>query len=185
MYSGRTCERRRRSSVSLGTGAYYSNQDWGFGRSIGAWAATADWDVPLGPVVSVSGEFYKGRAIGGLGGGLSASVLFDSERPGSIVVPVESIGGWAQVKVAPSSRLEFNGAWGGDRPTCSASRRCAAAMALDAARIRRNATASVNTIYQVRSNVLFSVEYRRLMTRLSGTGQSTADHVSVNTSVGF
>ena len=40
------------------------------------WAATSDWDVPLGRWFSWSGEVYRGRAIGGLGGGPNASVLF-------------------------------------------------------------------------------------------------------------
>jgi hypothetical protein len=177
----------RERHVALGTGAYYSNQDWGYGRSVGAWAATADWDVPLGRAVAVSGEFYKGRSIGGLGGGLSASVLFDGNGAlaASSAVPIDSIGGWVQLKVAPTNRLEFNGAWGGDRPTCSAAPGCAAATALDPERIRRNATASLNTIYQIRSNVIFSVEYRRLTTTPFGEPRSRADHVSVNTGMAF
>lgn len=175
----------RRSA--FGAGAYYSKQDWGFGRDVDAWAATADWDVALGRWIGVSGEAYRGRAIGGLGGGLSASVLFDGSAslPASSVIPVDSTGGWVQLKVAPSNRLEFNGAWGTDRPWCSSAPRCAAAAAFDPSRMRRNATASLNTIYHLRSNVLFSLEFRRLRTTGADHVRWLADHFSLNTGIAF
>ena len=175
----------RRSA--FGAGAYYAKQDWGFGRTVDAWAATADWDVALGRWIGVSGEAYRGRAIGGLGGGLSASVLFDGSASvqDSGVIPVDSTGGWVQLKVAPSSRLEFNGAWGTDRPSCSSAPRCAPAAAVDPSRMRRNATASLNTIYHLRSNVLFSLEFRRLRTTGADQVRWLADHFSLNTGIAF
>jgi hypothetical protein len=176
-------DRRR----ELGAGAYYARQTWGFGRDVEAWAATVDWDIALGRWVAVSGEAYRGQALGGLGGGLSASVLFDglASRPETAVIPVESTGGWFQLKVAPSNRLEFNGAWGTDRPSCSRAPQCAAAAAFEPSRMRRNETASLNTIYHVRSNVLVSLEYRRLRTTSIGNRRSLADHISLNTGIAF
>ena len=175
------------SRGDFGAGAYYARQNWGFGRTVGAWAATADWDVALGRWVGVSGEAYRGRSIGGLGGGLSTSVLFDGSESlaASAVIPVESTGGWVQLKVAPSNRLEFNGAWGTDRPSCSSAPRCAQAAAFAPSRMRRNATASLNTIFHVRSNVLFSVEYRRLRTTGADHVHWLADHFSLNTGIAF
>jgi len=172
---------------AVGAGAYYARQNWGFARTVDAWAATADWDVSLGAGIAVSGEAYRGRSIGGLGGGLSTSVLFDGSAalPQSAVVPIASAGGWLQLKVAPSNRLEFNGAWGTDRPSCSSAPRCAPATAFDPSRIRRNATASLNTIYQVRSNLVFSLEYRRLRTTDAANVHWLADHFSLNTGIAF
>ena len=147
--------------IAIGAGAYYSKQDWRPDRPAGAWAATADWDVPLGRVISVSGEVYKGYSIAGLGGGLN-------------FIPVDAKGGWVQLKLAPSNRLEFNGAWGGDWPE-----------AIDTATLRRNETSLVNAIYQLRSNVTFSIEYRRLATTIFGERANTANHFSINTGLGF
>src|SRR5262249_8958474 len=61
--------------LTIGGGAYYSRQSWGFNRSVDGWAGTSDWIVPVSGPLEFSGEFYYGRAIGGLGGGLGRSVV--------------------------------------------------------------------------------------------------------------
>ena len=55
-------------ALTLGIGGYYSRQDYGAGRTMDAWAGTADWNVPLGNHFALSGEFYRGRASGRSGG---------------------------------------------------------------------------------------------------------------------
>src|SRR5260370_2564882 len=62
--------------LTLGVGGFYSRQNWRFGRNVDAWAGTADWTVPLAPRWGLSGGLSRGRAIGGLGGGLGRSVVF-------------------------------------------------------------------------------------------------------------
>jgi len=170
--------------VALGAGAYHATQDWGFGRTVDAWAATADWDVPLGRRFALSGELYRGRAIGGLGGGSSVSVLVDSSLPVSSVWPVDTAGGWSQLKFKPTGRLELNAAFGEDNPFRDRLRP-ALALGADASTVNRNASAFLNTIYQVRSNLLFSIEYRRLWTTGLDEATRTADHVSVSTGIVF
>src|SRR5262249_314057 len=86
--------------LGAGVGGYYSRENWGYNRAVDSWAATGDWDIPLGKWFSLSGEFYRGRSIGGLGAGASGSVLY----AGSVytaVVPLDSIGGWSQFKYKP------------------------------------------------------------------------------------
>ena len=56
---------------------------------------------------------------------------------------------------------------------------------VDGAETGRNASGFLNAIYQVRSNVLFSVEYRRLLTRSLDDARRTAGHVSVSAGIGF
>jgi len=173
--------------VALGAGAYHSKQDWGFGRTVDAWAATADWDVPLGRWFALSGELYRGRAIGGLGAGASASVLFDGPptAPASSVQPVDTAGGWSQLKFKPSSRLELNAAFGGDNPFRTRLGRLLAIGSVDESAVNRNASGFLNVIYQARSNLLFSVEYRRLWTTSLDDATRTADHVSFSTGIAF
>jgi hypothetical protein len=43
----------------------------------------------------------------------------------------------------------------------------------------------VNTIFQARSNLLFSIEYRRLWTTGLDDGRHTADYLSFATGIGF
>ncbi|PYR43392.1 MAG: hypothetical protein DMF95_25900 [Acidobacteria bacterium] len=186
---------RNERVVALGAGAYHSKQDWGFGRTVDAWAATTDWDVPLGRWFALSGELYRGRAIGGLGAGASASVMFDgpATEPDSSLQPVDTAGGWSQLKFKPASRLELNAAFGRDNPFRTRLGRVLAARlgrvlgvaSEDEPTVNRNASGFLNVIYQARSNLLFSVEYRRLWTTGLDDATRTADHVSFSTGIAF
>jgi Uncharacterized archaeal coiled-coil protein len=60
--------------LTLGGSGYYSRQNWGFDWNVDGWVASGDWRVPIGSKLEFSGEFYRGRSIGGLGGGIGQSV---------------------------------------------------------------------------------------------------------------
>jgi hypothetical protein len=173
--------------VAVGAGAYHATQNWGFGRTVDAWTATADWDVALGRHVALSGELYRGRALAGLGGGASDSVLFDGAPTdaASVVRPVSTSGGWSQLKFKPAPRLEFNAALGEDNPTRTGMSRLFSIGGGDGSAVNRNTSGLLNTIYQARSNLLFSIEYRRLWTTGLDDVTRTADHVSLTAGVAF
>ena len=173
--------------VVVGGGAYHSNHDWGFGRTVDAWAATTDWDVPLGPWLALSGELYRGRAIGGLGAGASDSVVFDGlpTVSTSAVLAVDSAGGWSQLKIKPLSRIELNATFGEDNPFRTRLRQRLTVESVEGSVVNRNASGFLNAIYQARSNLLFSIEYRRLWTAGLDDVTHTADHVSVSTGIVF
>ena len=174
-------------SLTIGTGGYYARQNWGFGRSVDAWTATADWDMPLGRWFSLTGELYRGRAIGGLGAASGRSVLFSGPLadPTTSVLGLNSAGGWTQLKLKPAERLEFNGAFGEDHPSGSDLGRFPQSQSYIGASIGRNQSAFVNGIYHARSNLLFSVEYRRLWTSETYGVKSTADHIDVGLGILF
>jgi hypothetical protein len=173
--------------LAFGAGGYYSRQDWGFQRKIDAWAATADWNIPFGPWLTLSGEFYRGRAIGGLGGGASGSVVFPGSPAlaASAAVPLDSAGGWSQLKLKPQERIEFNIAFGEDSPFHSAVIRSLIDPVAANSPVSRNANGFLNVIYTARSNLLFSLEYRRLWTSYFIGPQRTADHVSIGAGIIF
>jgi hypothetical protein len=83
---------------------------------VDAWTVTSDWDLPLGRWFSLSGELYRGRAIGGLGGGASGSVIFGGSPalPATAVLALNSAGGWSQLKFQPVEKLQFKAAFGKD-----------------------------------------------------------------------
>ncbi len=174
-------------SLTVGAGAYYARQDWSLGRLLNAWAATADWDLPLGPWFSLSGEFYRGQAIGGLGAGGSRSVLFNgpAASPTTAVLGLNSEGGWAQLKFKPIERMEFNGVFGEDYPFASDLRRFRYSQSYLDASLGRNASGYVNVIYHARSNLLLSLEYRRLWTTETSGFKYTADHVNFGAGILF
>ena len=173
--------------LTVGAGGYYARQNWGFGRTVDAWAATTDWDLPLSRWFSLSGELYRGRAIGGLGAGGGRSVLFSGQLsdPATSVLGLNSAGGWTQLKFKPAERLQFNGAFGEDYPFGSDLGRFSQSQSYIDASLGRNQSAFVNGIYHLRSNLLFSLEYRRLWTSEVYVTRSTADHVNVGLGILF
>ncbi len=176
--------------MTVGGGAFYSRQNWGLGRAVDSWAATADWELPMGRWLTLSGEFYRGRALGAFGAGNFSSVLFSGplENRASSVWGLNSSGGWSQLKFMPTEKIEFNGAFGEDYPF-SADLHHFPVQTLQTSSYGelhgRNASAFSNIIFHARSNLLFSVEYRRLWTTgLYGT-KRTADHVNASVGVLF
>jgi regulator of replication initiation timing len=152
--------------LSLGASGYYSRQNWGFGWIADGWAGVGDWRVPLSSRVEFSGELYRGRAIGGLGGGIGQSVLI-SANPTNFspdFEPLNSAGGWSQLKFSASSRLEFNGAFGIDNPFARDLRGIPSPVGVYRTVLAANRSEMLNFIYRPRSDLLFSGEYRHLRT---------------------
>ena len=167
--------------LTVGVGGYYERQNWGFGRIVDGWAGTADWSLPLGPWFSLTGEFYRGRAIGGLGASGGVSVVFngDPTNPQTSVQALNATGGWAQLKFTPMDRLEFNGAFGEDFPSYDNLRQFPQTLSYFSAGLGRNESAFLNSIYHVRSNFLLSLEYRRIWSSATLPSLATANHVNL------
>jgi hypothetical protein len=173
--------------LALGVGGYYARQNWGIGRNVDSWAATADWSVPLGPRFSWTGEFYRGRALGGLGGGTGRSVLYsgDLADPASLILGLNTVGGWSQLKFMATQKLEFNTAFGEDLPFARDLDRYPNSSSYYDPSIGRNQSGFFNMIYRPRSNFLFSAEYRRLWTARAYEPTATADQVNLSVGVLF
>jgi hypothetical protein len=174
--------------LTLGAGAFYSRQNWQFGRSVDAWAGTTDWTIPLAHRWELSGEFYRGRGIGGLGGGLGRSAVSNGplSDPAAQVQGLDAAGGWAQLKFRQNEKLEWNAAYGMDNSFAGDLREYPmAAPGNYAAYLARNRSGFFNFIYHPRSDLLFSAEYRRLQT-ISVLGKSyDADHINLAIGVLF
>jgi regulator of replication initiation timing len=152
--------------LTLGTSGYYSRQNWGQGWMVDGWAAVGDWSVPLSSRFQFSGAAYRGRAVGGLGGGIGQSVVI-SAMPNNFspdFLPLNSVGGWSQLKFSATSRLEFNGAFGIDNPFSRDLRAVPSPNSIYPNVLAVNRSAMANFIYRPRSDLLFSGEYRHLRT---------------------
>jgi hypothetical protein len=151
--------------LSFGAAGYYSRQEWSFSHYVDGWAGMADWQIPLAPRVSFTGEFFRGRAIGGIGGDISQSVVYDGDPNLSTtrVRGLDSIGGWSQLKLKATNMLEFNAAVGLDNPTTGEVRAAAPSQAFFFSPLLvRNRGALVNFVFRPRSSLLFSAEYGHL-----------------------
>jgi hypothetical protein len=171
----------------FGVGGLYGQQVYGFGRNIDSWLGTIDWNFPLGQYFTLSGEFYRGQAIGGLGGGVWNSVLYNGpqNQASTEVIPLNDIGGWSQLKFQPAKKWEFNVAAGTANPLSSDLREYPVVTGAYFPPFARNQVMFVNSIYHPRSNLTLALEYRKLRSyALSGTKQSL-DHVNLAIGVAF
>ncbi len=137
--------------------------------------------MPLGKFFAFSGAFYRGRGAGGLGGAIGQTVLFNGSflSPATVFRGLDSEGGWAQLKFTPWAKFEINGAYGIDSPFAGEMRNSNANLIYEDA-YTRNVNFFVNFIYQIRSDVLFSTEYRHLQTSILDSGSNSANQSTLS-----
>jgi hypothetical protein len=168
-------------NLTFGTGGYYGRQYWGFGRHVDGWAATADLTLPLGKYFGLTAQFYRGRAVAGLGGGVGQGVVMAGNLDSRVqILGLDSTGGWGQLKFKPVPKFEVNGALGIDNPFASELNRFPSSHSYYGVSITKNVSPFVNFIYQLRSDVMFSVEYRYLKTFQLDSGAYSANHINVS-----
>ena len=168
-------------NIVAGLGGYYGRQGWGLGRSVDSWAGTVDLMVPLGRFVEFTGQFYRGRAVGGLGGAIGQSVLWNGQLtdPSTEVYGLDSMGGWAQLKLKPAAKFEVNGAFGDDSPFSSGLRQFSGNPIYHNSLLSKNLTTLVNFIYRPRSDLIFSIEYKRLKTFTLDSNSNSANNINL------
>ena len=188
-YAGRAAWRKNifGRPMTLGGAAYYSRQNWDFGRKVNGWAGMADWEIPLPARLYLSGEFYRGVAIGGIGGGVGRSVLYsgDAALYNSQVQALGTVGGWSQLKFKATSKLEFNGAFGLDNPLAKDLLVFPEGQSYADPTLAQNRAALVNFIYRPRSDLLLSTEYRRLRTFDIRQASETANQINLSMGILF
>lgn len=165
-YAFRTAWSRpvRQHPLSFGLAGYYGRQNWAWGRYVDAWAGMADWQVPIAPRLQWSGEFYRGRGIGGLGGAIGTSVVFGGSLPYSPLRGLDSAGGWTQFKFQLTPKLELNAVVAQDDAFTSDIRGFATDQNNGGMILGRNRGALGNVVFRPRSDLVFSAELRRLHT---------------------
>jgi len=169
----------------LGLGGFYSHEDRGAGRTEDGWVGTADWLVPMGSRFTLSGEFYRGKAIGSLGAAQGRSVVFNGPEldPTSAMIGLNTVGGWAQLGFKATSTVDLHAAYGEDQPFTEDLLHFSPPAATTPL-ISRNRTQMYNVIYRPRTNLVFSLEYRRFRTwRIDSS--THAGHVNLGVGVLF
>ncbi len=168
-------------NLSIGGAAYYNQQNWGYNRIVNGWAGLADVNVPITAHAVLSGEFYRGSAIGGLGGGLGRSVLWNSPLlyATSVIHPLNAAGGWTQLKIIATPKIELNGALGEDNSFASDLRAFPNPQSYSDPGLARNRSAFANLVYRPRSDLLVALELRRLRTFTINGDALGATHVNL------
>ena len=173
--------------LRVGVGGFYSRQDYNFERTVDAWAAMSDLELPLSRQFSLSGKFYRGKGLGGLYGGIGRSVLFSGDPTHSYteLIGLNSVGGWAQLKYRPAPKLEFNAAFGMDNPYARDLEYFPNPQSYGDPSLARNRGGFGNVIYRPRSDLLFSAEYRRITTDMITSGGANAGQLNLMMGVLF
>lgn len=157
--------------AQLGVGGYFSphylsSNTGGTARfHFDAWAATLDYRLPLSHHVLLTGSFYRGQSLGGLGGGGYADYVYRTTPAGLDVRGLEAVGGWAQLHHSVTQRISWNVGFGMDNAFSREVREYAGAATVNPyGGIARNSTIFTNVMYSPTASLLFSVEYRNLHT---------------------
>jgi hypothetical protein len=149
----------------FGIGGYfaphYSNV---LGHGFDSWAGTLDARLFLPARLEFSGSFYRGQALGGLGGGAYKDFAYriDPDSGDYYFRPLDDVGGWAQLKERISERLEFNAAFGVDNAFAGELRRYTVPGNSVYQNLARSRTYTGNVIYSPSAYLKFSLEYRHL-----------------------
>ena len=173
--------------LSIGVAGYYGRQNWTWDRYVDAWAGMADWQIPIVPRLALSGEFYRGRGIGGLGGAIGTSILYggDPRSPFTPIRGLNTTGGWAQLKFQATPKIEFNGVFAEDNAFAGDARGFATDQNNFGEILGRNRGALANVVFRPRSDLVLSAELRRLRTFPVFSSSSVANQVNLSIGILF
>jgi len=145
----------------------------------------ADWQIPILPRVGLSGEFYRGRAIGGLGAAIGTSIVYGTSTSYGVapIRGLDTAGGWTQLKFQLTPKLEFNGVVSQDDAFTSDIRGFATDANNGGEILGRNRGALGNLVFRPRSDLVLAAEFRRL--RTFPVYESSSPTNQVNLSVGI
>ena len=148
-----------------------------------------DWNFPLHARVTLAGEGFFGRNLGGFQAGVFQSVNTEfAYRSGSTLTPagaraIGTRGGWAQIGFTPDvfeDKWTIYGSIGLDDP------RNEDLTSVSRANFRtRNLAFAFNTIYKVTPQFSLGAEFRGFRTVYLVTGRRTSNHVNLGAAYSF
>ena len=171
----------------LGVGAYRARQRYESFPQITSWTVNTDFTATLNRFAEISGEGYKGQAVGGLGGGIWSSVAYpEPSTPHTAIVPLRSVGGWVQLKLKPLPQFETNAALGQDENYSQDLHLFPVPFTVDGfPPFQKNQAQFVNFIYKPRESLILALEYRHLRTTMFGGVSASGEQVNLAAGVHF
>jgi hypothetical protein len=165
------------NALQIGTAGYYDRKNYGAGATLDTWAGAADWELPIAGRSQWSGEFYRGRGIGSLGGGAyrDAYTYTDYATGQKEMNALDSIGGWTQWQWRFTETMQLNAAAGQDTGYASELRESITQGTNPLYYYARNRSLMANFIYRPWSSFVFSPEFRRINSwPIYGQGQKAS-----------
>jgi hypothetical protein len=169
---------------TIGGAGYYSRQSYPHSRHVDAWAGAADWRLPFTQWLEVSGALYRGRALGGLGGGVFKDYVVDPDD--YAIRGLDTEGGWSQLKLRITRSIEGNVMIGEDAGFSSQLQYDTGADATNAySNLARNRTVIANLTYRPRSYFYITTEYRNIDSWPAVGHLNTAQSIGLGTGYSF
>ncbi len=160
------------NGTALGIGGYTGSQTYANANTIQMWAITSDWHIPVAHRFELEGELYRGRGLGGLGGGAYKDVLTGADpiTGATTSIGLNAVGGWAQWKTNLFQGAELNLIYGQDDAFSSDFRRLnLSATTFVLEQNARNHMMVANFVYRPKTYLILSPEYRRILSwRITG-----------------
>lgn len=173
-------------ALQIGASGYYSRLSYPYGDKVDSWAGTVDWRVPFRSRFEISGEGYRGKSLGGLGGGAYKDAIHGTNpiTGADSYIGLNTIGGWTQFKSRFGQSVEANASIGLDDGFAGDFHFLVLPSTATATQLQaRNKMVMGNIIFRPKTYLILSPEYRRIWTwPISGT-VNTADIFTL--SVGY
>ena len=144
-----------------------------------SWAGTFNFGLPLGSRSRFSGSAYRGQGLGGLGEGAYKDFVYRTTATDTYFQALDDFGGWGQLKQIISERLEVNAAAGMDNVPGHQLRPFALHTPGGLYNLARNRTFTGNVIFSPSAYLLFSVEYRRIMSSFVNSPTQSSDVIGI------
>ena len=132
----------------------------------------------MGKVFELAGEAYRGRAIGGLGGGVYKDVVTGNDPVTGLATfrLLNAAGGWTQAKLRFTPTIEANAAIGLDDGFSRDFHSLVLVTNTNNTLLRaRNRMVTANLIFSPKTYLILSPEYRRIWTWPINSARSTAN----------
>jgi hypothetical protein len=185
-YQGRVAVRHNfdtERKLEIGIAGQAGQRSFILNRKETTYVVSSDWLIPLGSRLELSGEAYFGKANNlGEQSGTRADGYYalsgPIDNPATTIRGIHAFGGWTQLAVKARRDLDFNFAFGIEDPR----NRDVFSDLRNLSPYFKNEVLSANFIYQLRQNLLLSVECRRLWTDYSA-GRRRNNHY--NLTIGY
>ena len=176
----------KKDGSQFGVGGYFSPHRTSDGTRFSAWATTADARLQFGDHIQLLGTAYRGMSIGGLGAGGYVDYFYQYRGDLEVLRPLDTVGGWTQLKITPQAKIELNGGFGIDNPFSKEIRYSQTPTgASEYTGIARNRQLFANIIYTPSSYLLLSLEYRRLWSSYAAGSTYSSDAIGLGAGYRF
>jgi hypothetical protein len=177
---------RENDGLSIGIGGHFARHRTVSGYySFSSWAGALDFRIPASTRMQFSGSAYWGSALGNLGGGAYKDYVARIVDGEFYYQALDDRGGWIQWKQKAGDHVEFNEAFGADIVPAGQLRPYATSVTVSEYNLARNRTVTGNIIYSPSAYLLFSLEYRRIMSSYVTAPTSVSDIIGLGAGYRF